>query len=208
MGVIERREREKQELRQQILDRAREMFAAEGYEAVTMRKIAEAIEYSPTAIYLYFKDKEDLFKAAARSSLEPALNEIEALGAHFEGSAEESLRVHLSAVYPKLVTNPRAGQILRLIIAEGPQFPELVEFYYAEVISRGIANLRQVLERGVARHEFRRTAAVDFPQTVFAPALAAFIWNLLLGKHHALDFDAYARAHLDLVLNGLKVKSK
>jgi hypothetical protein len=65
-----------------------------------------------------------------------------------------------------------------------------------------------VLERGVARHEFRRTGAVDFPQSVFAPALAALIWNLLLGKKHPLDFDAYARTHLDLVLNGLKVKSK
>ena len=183
-------------------------FARRGFAATRLEDVAERAGVTKGTIYFYFKNKADLFKAAARSSLEPALNEIEALGVQFEGSAEESLRVHLSAVYPKLVKNPRAGQILRLIIAEGPQFPELVEFYYAEIISRGIAILRQVLERGVARHEFRRTAAVDFPQTVFAPALAAIIWNLLLGKHHALDFDAYARAHLDLVLNGLKVKSK
>jgi AcrR family transcriptional regulator len=62
MGVIERREREKQELREQILNAARKLFAQEGYEAVTMRKIADAIEYSPTAIYLYFKDKEELLR--------------------------------------------------------------------------------------------------------------------------------------------------
>lgn len=62
MGVLERREREKQELREQILDAARKLFAQEGYEAVTMRKIADAIEYSPTAIYLYFKDKEELLR--------------------------------------------------------------------------------------------------------------------------------------------------
>ncbi len=62
MGPSERREREKQEVRRRILDAARELFAAHGYEAVTMRKIAEKIEYSPTAIYLHFKDKEELIQ--------------------------------------------------------------------------------------------------------------------------------------------------
>ena len=63
MGVKERREREKESLRQDILDVAREMFATEGYESVSMRKIADKIEYSPTTIYLYFKDKNELFYA-------------------------------------------------------------------------------------------------------------------------------------------------
>ncbi len=61
MGSNERREREKQELRRKILDTARQMFVTEGYDAVSMRKIAQKIEYSPTAIYLHFKDKEALF---------------------------------------------------------------------------------------------------------------------------------------------------
>jgi AcrR family transcriptional regulator len=202
------RQRRKEQRPGEIIEAAVQEFARRGFAATRLEDVAERAGVTKGTIYFYFKDKEDLFKAAARSSLEPALNEIEALGAHFKGSAEEALRVHLTAIYPKLVKNPRAGRILRLIIAEGPQFPELVEFYYAEIISRGIAILRQVLERGVARHEFRRTPAVDFPQTVMAPAITAFIWNLMLGKHHALDFDAYASAHLDLVLNGLKVKSK
>jgi AcrR family transcriptional regulator len=60
MGTRERREREREEIRTKILDAAREMFAAEGYEAVTMRRIAEKIEYSPTAIYFHFRDKDAL----------------------------------------------------------------------------------------------------------------------------------------------------
>jgi AcrR family transcriptional regulator len=63
MGVKERRAREREEIRGRILDAARELFAARGYEAVTMRKIAEAIEYSPTAIYLHFADKLDVLRA-------------------------------------------------------------------------------------------------------------------------------------------------
>jgi AcrR family transcriptional regulator len=61
MGVRERRERERQETREKILDAARELFVAEGYEGVSMRKIADKIEYSPTAIYVHFKDKDELF---------------------------------------------------------------------------------------------------------------------------------------------------
>jgi AcrR family transcriptional regulator len=61
MGVKERRAREKSETRDKILDAARDLFISEGYDGVSMRKVAEKIEYSPTAIYVHFKDKEDLF---------------------------------------------------------------------------------------------------------------------------------------------------
>jgi AcrR family transcriptional regulator len=62
MGVKERREREKSETRDKILDAARELFVTEGFEGVSMRKVAEKIEYSPTAIYVHFADKEELFR--------------------------------------------------------------------------------------------------------------------------------------------------
>jgi AcrR family transcriptional regulator len=62
MGVKERREREKSETRDKILDAARELFASEGYDGVSMRRVAEKIEYSPTAIYVHFADKEELFR--------------------------------------------------------------------------------------------------------------------------------------------------
>ncbi len=63
MGVIERREREREEVRRKILDAARELFMTEGYEKVTMRRIADAIEYSATTIYNHFEDKDDLVQA-------------------------------------------------------------------------------------------------------------------------------------------------
>lgn len=60
MGPRERREREREEIRTLILDAARELFVSEGVESVTMRRIADKIEYSPTAIYFHFRDKESL----------------------------------------------------------------------------------------------------------------------------------------------------
>ena len=66
MGVKERREREKSETRDKILDAARELFVSEGFEGVSMRRVAEKIEYSPTAIYVHFADKEELFHELCR----------------------------------------------------------------------------------------------------------------------------------------------
>lgn len=68
MTISERRQREKENLRHEILDAARELFVAEGYENVSMRKIADKIDYSPTTIYLYFKDKTELLREICESS--------------------------------------------------------------------------------------------------------------------------------------------
>ena len=66
MGTSERRQRQKEELRQKILDAARELFGKRGYEAVTMREIAARIEYSATALYGHFADKETLVRELCR----------------------------------------------------------------------------------------------------------------------------------------------
>ena len=89
MGITERREREKEEVRKRILDAARGLFEAEGYDKVTMRRIAGAIEYSPTTIYLHFEDKDDLVRALcdedfgrlleALSLLPPASDPVESI---------------------------------------------------------------------------------------------------------------------------------
>ena len=79
MGTSERRAREKQQLRQEILDAAREIFAAEGFEALTMRRVAEKIEYSPTAIYLHFKDKGELVQALCDETFAGLIRRLEAL---------------------------------------------------------------------------------------------------------------------------------
>ncbi len=70
MGTKERRERERDAVRTKILDAARALFVAQGYEGVSMRAIAEKIEYSPTLIYQYFKDKETLIKELCYSDFD------------------------------------------------------------------------------------------------------------------------------------------
>src|SRR5580698_8068358 len=61
MGIAERKEKQKTEIRKLILDASIKLFVEEGFESVTIRRIAEIIEYSPTTVYLYFKDKDEIF---------------------------------------------------------------------------------------------------------------------------------------------------
>ncbi|MCX6550135.1 MAG: TetR/AcrR family transcriptional regulator [Acidobacteria bacterium] len=81
MGVSDRRTRHRVNLRREILDAASQLFVEEGYQRVTMRRIAERIEYSPTTIYLYFKDKAELFQAICEETFSQLTGTLERLEA-------------------------------------------------------------------------------------------------------------------------------
>jgi AcrR family transcriptional regulator len=98
LGVKERRIREKESLRQEILDAARELFIEEGYESVSMRRIAEKIEYSPTTIYLYFQDKAELLNNICAETFEKLIVRLERSRARFRDPLErlrEGLREYV-----------------------------------------------------------------------------------------------------------------
>ncbi|MBS1797481.1 MAG: TetR/AcrR family transcriptional regulator [Acidobacteria bacterium] len=97
MGIAERREREKHNLRQEILDAASELFAREGYANVSMRKIAEQIEYSPTTIYLYFKDKTDLLKQICEETFGKLIETVAAIERAGVGEPLDCLRKGMRA---------------------------------------------------------------------------------------------------------------
>jgi AcrR family transcriptional regulator len=98
MGVLERRQREKTTLRREILAAARELIAKEGYESVSMRKIAERIEYSPTTIYLYFRDKEELVREVCEET-GLLVRIISTLGAINYTFVQRGMRIHKTVHY-------------------------------------------------------------------------------------------------------------
>lgn len=77
MSISERRERDRLKVRNKILDAARWLFASEGYDAVTMRRVADEIEYSPTTIYLHFKDKDALIRELCRLDMMSLMQAIQ-----------------------------------------------------------------------------------------------------------------------------------
>ena len=92
--------------------------------------------------------------------------------------------------------------LLRLIIAEGPRFPAVAEFYYREVVSRGLKLMRALAERAVARGELLSDGPARFPQLIFAPLLLAVIWDGLFSKTDPLDVAGMLRAHREVLTAG------
>lgn len=124
MTAAIRREQHKQELRRVILDAAREIFAREGYESFSMRKLAAKIEYSPGSIYLHFKNKEELFETLVEESFErllQALNKIK--NGHAEDDPAEALKKGLRAYVDFGLRNPndyRFAFLLRRPVVKRP----------------------------------------------------------------------------------------
>ena len=122
----------------------------------------------------------------------------------FPGSAEELTREVVSRQYAEIVKNPKTRSILRLLIAESQRFPQLSNLYLREVITPGLGAMRSLVQKGVASGEFRRTKVSEFPQVLVGPVVLAIVWALIVGDQQPLDLDGYMKAHLDLLLHGLR----
>lgn len=92
MGVTERRAREKEALRQSILDAAGALIVEEGYQSLSIRKLAERIEYSPSTIYLYFKDKAEILASICTDAFAELSAQLDELKVRFESDPLEGLR--------------------------------------------------------------------------------------------------------------------
>jgi AcrR family transcriptional regulator len=199
------RERRRQHRLAELLEAGFEEFAQRGYAATRLEDVGERVNLTRGAIYLYFKDKEELFKAVVRSVIQPVLQEVSSVTESADGSVEELLRLLLITSYREIARDRRRSRLLRILVAEGPNFPELTEFYYREVLHRGLGCFKSAIKRGIKRGQLRPGPVKDFPQLIIAPVFAVVIWSLLFGKSHRLDLDRYARAHFDLLINGLKL---
>ena len=196
-----RRREQKLHRQEEILAAAFKVFAAHGYEATRIDEVARQAGIAKGTIYLYFRDKEQLFRAMVRSLVQ---KRFDAMAGSFQGTGEELLRELLSRMYSQVVRNEKVRSIVRLLIAEGGRFPQLTEIYHREIIAPGMKAVRQALLRGIAAGEFRKTAAVQFPQLLAAPGVLAIVWRLLHGERHRLDLDAYSKAHLEFGLESLR----
>lgn len=169
MGVAERRAREKEVLRTQILTAASELFVAEGVQSVSMRRIAEKIEYAPSTIYLYFKDKEELLHTICREVFE----ELTAILAeiHSRGLAPlEQLRAGLRAYVDFGLQHPN-----HYLLVFGPAMYEEVPGEPSPEDAAGLKafdQLRQTIQYGMSAGAIRQ-ADVD--------VLSQTIWMMLHG---------------------------
>ena len=198
-------ERRKDARPQELLAAALDLFVERGYAGTRLDDVASLAGVSKGTLYLYFENKEELFKAVVRENIVTALVDAEDLIAGYEGHSSELLR--------KLVLNwwNRIGQtklsgISKLMMAESGNFPDVARFYHSEVVSRGEALLVSVVERGIARGEFRDVDANQAKLVLIAPVMMLMLWKHSFAgcRSEPIDNQAYLDCLLDLLTRGLE----
>ncbi len=188
----------------EIVEAALEIFARDGFAGTRLDDVAEKVGISKGTIYLYFDTKEELFKACVRETIGAHLTDTRTMAAQFEGDTADLLYEIVQGLGHRL-TKGGFQTILILMISEGKRFPELVSFYFDEIISSGLQLLRTVIQRGIDRGEFRETSLTDYPQLLVSPVMMSVIWNhLFASKGGPLDVEKVLRTHVDTLLDGLR----
>lgn len=187
----------------EILAAALEVFVTRGYAAARLDEVARRAGVTKGTIYLYFPGKEALFKAVVRQSLVPNIERAEQMVAGAEDSAA-ALRAVVRRVWEVVGESALSG-IPKLIVAEAANFPELARFYHTEVAGRMIRLLSGVIERGIARGEFRAVDPRYAAMAALGSGLFAVIWKHSLYPVSGVDFDfrAFIDAHLETCVRGL-----
>jgi AcrR family transcriptional regulator len=154
VSVKERRAREKEELRQEILDAARELFAKEGYENVSMRKIAEKIDYSPTTIYLYFEDKHEMFHSICEETFAKLVKEFEEIEASTSDPIEQLKRAGHAYIEFGL-SHPNHYKVAFMGVGHPARAEEHKFDYQGSTGEKCFMHLRGIVERCVQQGKFR-----------------------------------------------------
>jgi AcrR family transcriptional regulator len=186
------------ERRGAIIEAAMDEFIARGFAATRLDDIARRAGVAKGTIYLHFKDKESMFEELIRTAIVPLVTRLWGTPPQ-PGASVRDMVEGFAKTFIEEVATTRRGDLVRLIVAEGPRFPEVADFYYREVVSRGLAGMRALIELGIARGEIQHKNLARFPQIMVAPALIAVIWQSLFSRHAPLDALEMFRVHLDLI---------
>lgn len=197
-----KRQRQKEARPSEILEAAFAEFVEKGFTATRIDDVAARAGISKGTVYLYFPSKEDLFREVILHYVRPQIDERVALLKDYDGSAAELLSRHLRSIYAG-IGKPGASDLVRLMMAEGPRFPELRRVFFDEMVARSDSLLRAIIDYGVTRGEFRDDGARAFPQIISGPATVSAIWKAHFEDFSPLDLDALCEAHIALALGGL-----
>lgn len=196
--------RRKQARPAEILDAALKVFAQKGFAAARMDDIAKAAGVTKGTIYLYFENKEAVFKSLVRETVGTTLGAVAADVQTYQGSARFLLRMVITRMAQMLVDSEKVV-LPKIVIGETTNFPWLAEFYRFEVIEPGMRLLTELIERGITQGEFRTLPAAHVARMCVAPVLLSAIWRVTFAHldPEPYDYKALIDTHLDVLFRGL-----
>lgn len=198
--------RRKEDRPQEITAAAFDAFAENGFAATRVDDVAKRVGVSKGLLYLYFKTKEELFKAVVKSVVVRRVDSLIENVETTELSSEDFIRGPLLSFLKQVPGSPVAI-VIRLLVSEGPRHPDLVSYYYDNVVAKGLAAISGFIERGVENGEFRESAISKLPHAVLAPVMLAVIWRIIFSDK-PLDSDKLIETQIDMILAHIRTRAE
>jgi len=197
-------ERRKEARPAELLAAALDLFVEKGYAGTRLEDVAARAGVSKGTLYLYFQNKEELFKAVVRENVVTPLAEAAHEMREFDGPTADLVRTLITKWW-KDFGAAQAGGLPKLMMAESGNFPEIAGFFLEEVIEPWHRLLGSVIERGIKRREFRQVDVALFTRVMTAPLVMLSLWNRSFGTCSAepVDADAFVAMLLDTHLTAL-----
>lgn len=188
----------------EIVEAAFQVFSEKGFAAARLDDIAARAGVSKGALYLYFETKEALFQAVVRDMVAPNVAAVAGFAASFPGPFAELARLLLPRAAQVLEASG-AGRVVKMVVGEGRNFPELARYWHAEIITPALGALKARIERAQAEGEVRPGDARYYAYSLIGPLLLGVIWGEVMEPIGAepVDLPALAAQHVETVLQGI-----
>lgn len=196
--------RRKAERPDEIIAAALEVFVAKGFAAARLEDIAARAGVSKGAIYLYFATKEDIFRAVVEQSLAPDLQTVKNVAADGQTPFPELLKIFAATVSHLLERRP-VGGIIKIVIGESRNFPELARAWHDSLVAPALAAMTGAIAAAQARGELLPGDPRSYAISLVSPLLMGVIWRETFVPIGAapLDIAALAQQHVELWLRGV-----
>lgn len=199
--------RRKADRPEEIVAAALEVFAEKGFAAARLDDIARRAGVSKGAIYLYFATKEDIFRAVVEQGVAPNLAAVQAAIANNPNSFPDLLRSFIGVI-SGVVTDSPVGGIVKMVIGEARNFPELAQVWHDRLVAPALGAMAGAIAAAQARGELRPGDPRAYALSLISPLLVGVIWRETFTPIGAEPFDipALAKQHVELWLRGMVIE--
>jgi AcrR family transcriptional regulator len=188
----------------EIFAAALEVFAEKGFAAARLDEIARRAGVSKGTLYLYFKDKEDLFRAVVRDAIVPNVAAITEAISTMRAPFADVVRMFLAGFAEREARLP-LGAVAKMVIGESRNFPELARVWHDEVASKAIGGLAAFVKGAQERGEVRAGDPRLYAFSLMGPMVLGALWRATLvpAGGEPLDLVELSRQHAEAVLLGV-----
>jgi AcrR family transcriptional regulator len=188
----------------EIAAAALEVFAEKGFAAARLDEIAARAGVSKGALYLYFETKEDLFRAVVREAVSPNIEAARAMAEAFPGPFAELVPLLLARA-ALIATTTRTPAVLKMVVGESRNFPDLARVWHDTVLSQAIGLISGLVARAQAKGEVGPGDPRLHALSMVGPMVVGILWREVFVPVGAepLDITALAAQHAQTVLHGM-----